>query len=109
MKLSDEQLTALRMVARSLGSLNGQVVFVGGIARGLLVTDPGAHAARGTNDEDIVIDIGSRLDYQTSLRKQLRRRGFRGDMPEGGPICLWLLWSISGDVITVKTGCIGFA
>lgn len=40
MSLSPDALRAIRAVAQNLGDLRDQVVFVGGVVRGLLITDP---------------------------------------------------------------------
>ena len=109
MKAPAEQLVALRTVARALGRLNGEVVYVGGIAAGLLVTDAGAPTVRATNDVDLVIEVPSTTDYQTKLRKQLLRRGFREDSSEGAPLCRWLLGSIVVDVMPVRPGVLGLS
>jgi hypothetical protein len=90
-KASEDQIAALRAVARALGSLNREVVYVGGITTGLLVDDPGAPMARPTNDVDVVVDVATTTDYQVKLRNRLVRRGFREDLREGAPVCRWLL------------------
>lgn len=109
MKTSAEQLVALRAVARALGNLNREVVYVGGITAGLLVTDSGAPTVRATNDVDLVLEVASTTEYQTKLRKQLVRRGFREDSREGAPLCRWLLGSIVVDVMPIRPGVLGFS
>ena len=109
MKASPEQLVALRKVARGLGSLRSEVVFVGGITTGLLVTDPGAPTARPTTDVDLIIEVSSTIEYQTKLRKRLRQRGFREDSRENAPLCRWLLGPIAVDVMPVRKGVLGFS
>ncbi len=59
MKASPEQLVALRYVAEHLGSLRDEVVFLGGMVTGLLVTDPGAPVARSTDDIDLIVEVAS--------------------------------------------------
>jgi predicted nucleotidyltransferase len=109
MKASAEQLLALRTVARALGSLNREVVYVGGVTAGLLVTDPGAPPARPTKDVDLVIEVASTVEYQTKLRKRLLRRGFREDSSKGAPLCRWLLGPIAVDVMPIRPGILGFS
>jgi hypothetical protein len=53
-KASPEQLVALRTVAEHLGSLRDEVVFLGGMVTGLLVTDSGAPIVRSTDDIDLM-------------------------------------------------------
>jgi predicted nucleotidyltransferase len=109
MRASDEQLEVLRTVARALGPLNEDVVYVGGIAVGLLVTDPGAPTARPTNDVDLVLEVASTIEYQTKLRKRLVRCGFREDTRERAPLCRWLLGKTTVDVMPIRPGVLGFS
>lgn len=110
MKASAEQLVALRAVARALGSLLDEVVFVGGMTSGLLITDPGAPTARPTDDVDLIIEVASTVEYQTQLRKRLRVRGFREDTREGAPHCRWLLDdTFVVDVMPTNPSVLGFS
>jgi hypothetical protein len=63
MTANASELTALRTVAARLGPIREEVAFVGGMIRSLLITDPGAPAARPTVDIDVVAAIGSRTEY----------------------------------------------
>lgn len=109
MKIGPEQLVALRHVARSLGDLRGDVVFVGGMIRGLLLTDAGASSPRHTDDVDLVVKVTSTSEYQTTLRNRLRERGFREDERKGAPLCRWILGSITVDVMPTKSKVLGFS
>ena len=55
MRPDGPNLPHLRAVARAVGDLRDQLVFVGGAVAGLLVTDPLADAVRATRDVDAVI------------------------------------------------------
>ncbi len=48
MRMDDPNLPYLRSIARALGELREQVVFVGGAVAGLLITDPLADPVRAT-------------------------------------------------------------
>lgn len=109
MKIGPEQLVALRYVARSLGDLREDVVFVGGMIRGLLLTDAGASSPRHTDDVDLVVKVASTGEYQTTLRKRLHERGFREDERENAPLCRWMLGSITVDVMPTKANVLGFS
>lgn len=109
MKASPEQLIALRKVARSLGMLQEQVAFVGGMTSGLLVTNPGAPMARPTDDVDLIVEVASTVEYQAKLGEQLRALGFCEDSREGAPICRWLLGTIAVDVMPTQPGVLGFS
>jgi len=68
-----QTIEAVKFVARALGDLNEQVVFVGGAVAGLYVDDPGAPEVRPTKDVDIVLEIKS-LSRLEELRKALAAR-----------------------------------
>ena len=51
------------------------MTFLGGSVVGLLVTDRASRPPRVTDDVDITIEVGSRMDYYT-LESDLRDRGF---------------------------------
>jgi len=78
MKIPEPLLT----VARNLGDLRDSVVFVGGMIRAILVTDPAAGRARPTKDVDLVIDVPSHAAY-FNLGARLRSRGFHEASEEG--------------------------
>jgi hypothetical protein len=50
-------------VAKRLGNLREKVVFVGGCATGLFITDPAMPEVRVTKDVDVIIDIATRTEY----------------------------------------------
>ncbi len=83
-------------VAEKLDDLRPDVVFVGGMVRSLLVTDPTVPGVRPTRDVDIIVDSGSRVKH-ADLSARLRKLGFREDMTEGAPICRYLLRRASAD------------
>ena len=109
MRASPEQLEILRTVARRLGELRDEVVFVGGMIRGLLITDPGASGPRPTDDVDVIVEVASTAEYQTKLAARLRSLGFREDATEGAPICRWTVDGIKVDVMPTKPGVLGFS
>jgi hypothetical protein len=52
-------LELLKLTADKLRPLLPEIVFVGGCATGLLVTDPGAAPVRATYDVDVIAEICS--------------------------------------------------
>jgi len=109
MNASPEQINALRAVARGLGPLRKEVVFVGGMMNGLLITNHGAPIARPTEDVDLIVQVASTVEYQKKLSSRLRARGFREDSRQGAPICRWLLGPFAVDVMPAEPGVLGFS
>jgi hypothetical protein len=50
-------------VARQLGPLLPEFVFVGGCATGLLITDTGSAPVRITRDVDVIVKLSSYQEY----------------------------------------------
>ncbi len=94
-------------VARGLGDLRPEVVFVGGAVVELFVTDPAAPRPRFTEDVDVVVEITSRAEW-SRLGERLRSRGFREDQREGAPICRWMLGDLTVDVMPELESILGF-
>jgi len=72
----------VRHVAERLGDLRERVVFLGGAATTLLITDEAAPDVRATLDVDVIVEIGSGPDYYR-LGESLREIGFTEDASEG--------------------------
>jgi len=82
-------LRILELAVERLARLADDLVFLGGCATGLLVTDPGAPPVRATRDVGVITELGSLVEYYR-LSKKLRARGFREDRGPGAPICRWV-------------------
>jgi hypothetical protein len=95
-------------VARHLYDLRERVVFLGGCATALLVTDPGVPEVRVTKDVDVIVEITSRLEYYR-LEKELQDRGFLKDLEEDSPVCRWLIEGIKVDVMPTQEDILGFS
>jgi predicted nucleotidyltransferase len=100
-------LAPLLVVVRRLGELRDRVVFVGGMVRGLLVTDPGAPPERPTDDVDLIVELSSTAAYHR-LAVELRSLGFREDATPGAPICRWIVEGVRVDVMPTEGGVLGF-
>ncbi len=98
----------LRRVAEAFGPLRQDVVFVGGTAVGLLISDKAADAPRPTLDVDVIANVSSLAEYQTSMRGRLLAAGLRESTEPGDPICSWRLGSIRVDVMPVDPTVLGF-
>jgi len=104
---SDPNTRMIISVAQRLDDLRDKVVFVGGCAAGLLVTDPAMPGIRSTQDVDVIVEVSSRLEYY-QLEEQLRRRGFTQDITEGAPVCRWLVDTIKVDFMPTQGDILGF-
>lgn len=108
MRRNDPNLAMVQQVADGLGALLDDVVFVGGCAAGLLITDPGAPPARETRDVDLIAEIASTHDYHR-LSEKLRVRGFREDSGADSLICRWRFGEAIVDVMPTDSAILGFS
>ena len=60
MPLADPNLEILKLAVDQLGELVDEMVFLGGCATGLLVTDPAADPIRTTDVGDAIVDVATR-------------------------------------------------
>lgn len=81
-------LENLLSVVSDLGDLVDEMVFLGGCATGLLITDPAAPSIRMTIDVDVIVQVVSQVEYY-QLSAKLRERGFSEDTQSDAPICRW--------------------
>lgn len=80
-------LHMLEVVANMLGELRDQVVFAGGCATALLITDPAIPDVRQTIDVDCIVDVVTQADYH-KIENQLRQLGFYQSLKDE-VICRW--------------------
>ena len=85
-------------VAEALGPLRERVVFLGGCATGLLLTDTAAPSIRSTKDVDVIVEVGTRSAYY-KIEQELVMRGFQHDTSEGAPLCRWTFEDLLLDVM----------
>jgi predicted nucleotidyltransferase len=100
-------LELLKHVAKRLGSLLPEVVFVGGCTTELFITDEAAPEVRPTFDVDVIAEITSYADYAT-FSERLRALGFREDTSRGAPLCRWLIDEMKLDVMPIEERILGF-
>jgi hypothetical protein len=62
-EVNNPNLFILEMVTEKLGPLVDAVVFLGGCATGLLITDPAAPPIRATVDVDVILEVASLHGY----------------------------------------------
>jgi predicted nucleotidyltransferase len=107
-KNKDINIRMIIHVAKRLGDLRDKVVFVGGCATGLFITDPAMPEVRATQDVDVIVEITSRMEYYR-LEEELRSRGFKQDMSENAPACRWLVDVIKVDIMPTQEDILGFS
>jgi hypothetical protein len=90
-----------------LGPLADEMVFLGGCATGLLLSDPAAPPIRVTKDVDVIVEVTTLTSYHR-LSEQLRDRGFREDLSTGAPICRWKAEGSVLDVMPTNPKILGF-
>jgi predicted nucleotidyltransferase len=93
---NDPNVGMLQLVSQALGHLKETLVFVGGCATGLLVTEEARPPARVTIDVDLVAEVGSIAEYYL-LSEQLKELGFVEDV--GDISCRWRLNGLIVDVM----------
>ena len=104
----DPNLGMVERIAPALGPLRNQVVFIGGSATGLLITDPMAAAIRVTKDVDVIVEVTTHGGYYR-VEKALRAQGFRNDTSEGAPLCRWCWEDLLLDVMPTDPAILGFS
>ncbi len=104
---ADPNRAILSLVARALGDLCEELVFVGGCATGLLVTSVRAQMVRITEDVDLVAQVTSAQEYH-AVESRLESKGFKHDMSPGAPICRWRCNGIEVDLMPSGTEVLGF-
>lgn len=97
----------LEKAVERLGTLADKMVFIGGCATGLLITDRGAPPIRTTIDVDVLVEVSSLVGYY-SLAENLRKLGFSEDMSPEAPICRWIANELVLDVMPTHSEILGF-
>ncbi len=98
----------VELVAQALGDLRERLVFVGGCAVDLLLTDTAAAPSRVTYDVDLVAQVAVLAGYH-KLEKEFVGLGFKRDIAEDAPICRWRLGNLEVDLMPTDTYILGFA
>jgi len=93
-----QSLEAIKKIARAMGDINDQVVYVGGAITGLYTDDPAAPEVRPTRDIDIVVKITSHVELE-KLRQALTERGIQF-AKEATVMCRFIYEDILLDVMS---------
>jgi hypothetical protein len=106
--MNDPNLPLLEAAVRLLQPLLDELVFVGGCATGLLITDPGAGGIRPTKDVDTIVEVASYVEY-TNLSEKLRALNLKEDSREDAPTCRWRYEDLTIDVMPTDERILGFS
>jgi predicted nucleotidyltransferase len=105
---NNPNLAILELVAQALGPVCDSVIFVGGCATGLLLTQERPDRIRITEDVDIVAQALTVHDYH-AIEKRVRAQGFSNDMRPDAPICRWVYKNVTLDLMPTVKDILGFA
>jgi hypothetical protein len=106
--MANPNLQLLTDAAKLLKPILGELVFVGGCATALLITDSAAPDVRPTFDVDAIAEITSYAAY-TEFSERLRKLGFQEDAREGAPLCRWRQQTTTLDVMPLDEKILGFS
>ncbi|WP_382326389.1 hypothetical protein ACFJGX_14000 [Hydrogenophaga sp. UC242_50] len=106
--MADPNLALLMAMARAMGPLCEQVVFVGGCATGLLIDNPGLMDVRPTEDVDAIVEVTSLAGYH-QLAEHLAQRGFKQTMADNTPPFRWYWNRLQLDLAPLDEKVLGFA
>jgi hypothetical protein len=106
--MANRNLELLKVAAKLLRPVLNELVFVGGCATGLLVSDEAAAEVRPTFDVDAIAEITSYVEY-TTFGERLHELGFTEDASEGAPICFWQHEEIKLDLMPLDEKILGFS
>lgn len=107
MNPQDPNVEMLEQVARALGELCDELVFVGGCAAGLLCTSPHTPPPRATYDVDVVAEVTGLPAYH-ALEEKFALRGLVRDISPNAPICRWRLGEVAVDLMPTDERILGF-
>ncbi len=105
--MPDPNLPLLEEAAQKLAPFLEEIVFVGGVILGLLITDQAAAPIRGTNDVDVIAEIVTYADY-IAFSERLRKVHFIEDSGEKPLTCRWHHGHLTLDVMPLNKEVLGF-
>lgn len=106
--MADPNRELFERVVHLLRPILDELVFVGGCATGLLLTDAAATGIRPTKDVDAIVDVTSYAEY-AGLSERMRAIGLTEDTSEGAPLCRWRYRDTIVDVMPTDSRVLGFS
>ena len=105
--MADPNLPMLESAAAKLAPFLNEVVFVGGVTLGLLITDEASAPIRGTTDVDVIAEIMTYVEY-VAFSERLRQANFKEDSGETPLACRWHHGDLTLDVLPLVREVLGF-
>jgi hypothetical protein len=102
--MADPNLPLLEDAVRKLAPFLDEIVFVGGVTLGLLITDKAAAPIRSTRDVDVIAEIITYADY-IAFSERLRKADFTEDTEL---VCRWHNGTLTLDVLALNKEVLGF-
>ena len=106
--MADPNIELLIQIAEALGDLRERLVFVGGCATALLITDPAAAPVRATEDVDTIVAIVSKPEYHQP-GETLHAKGFSQLLEQNDPPFRWTFAGMKLDVMPIDQAVLGFS
>jgi hypothetical protein len=106
-RISNPNIELLELAVAQLGTLIDEMVFVGGCATGLLLTDAAAPPIRPTQDVDVLAEVATMGEYY-QLMDKLKEHGFSEGQDSDDHICRWTAAGVLLDVIPTNPEILGF-
>jgi hypothetical protein len=103
----DPNLRLLEEAATKLTPFLREIVFVGGVTLGLLITDKAAAPIRSTDDVDVIAEILTYVDY-VAFSERLRNERFTEDTSEEPLTCRWYHGQLKLDVLALSEEVLGY-
>jgi hypothetical protein len=105
--MPDPNLRLLEEAAIKLAPFLREIVFVGGVTLGLLITDEAAAPIRSTDDVDVIAEILTYVDY-IAFSERLRKAQFTEDTSDEPITCRWFHGKLKLDVLALSKEVLGY-
>ena len=105
--MPDPNLRLLEEAATKLAPFLREIVFVGGVTLGLLITDKAAAPIRSTDDVDVIAEILTYVDY-IAFSERLRKAQFTEDASDEPLTCRWFHGKLKLDVLALSKEVLGY-
>ena len=105
--MPNPNLPLLEYAISKLAPFLDEIVFVGGVILGLLITDKAAAPIRGTDDVDVIAEITTYVDY-IAFSERLRKAQFTEDASEEPIACRWHNDGLTLDVLPLSKDVLGY-